>query len=74
MGRALRPSPTTGSRPTSTRIRIIYRVRITGGELRDEVGGSSDACAWVRRAELAALPLVELAEVGIGLAFGARLD
>ena len=51
-------------------IRIIYRVRVTGGELRVEVGGSSDACAWVRRTDLAALPLVELAEVGIGLAFG----
>jgi 8-oxo-dGTP diphosphatase len=51
-------------------IRIIYRARITGGELRVEVGGSSDACAWVRRVDLAALPLVELAEVGIGLAFG----
>jgi len=51
-------------------IRIIYRVRVTKGELRVEVGGSSDACAWVRRADLAALPLVELAEVGIGLAFG----
>ncbi len=52
-------------------IRIIYRVRIVGGELRDEVGGSSDTCAWVRRAELGGLPLVELAEVGIGLAFDA---
>jgi 8-oxo-dGTP diphosphatase len=51
-------------------IRIVYRARITGGELRVEVGGSSDACAWVRRSELAGLPLVELAETGIGLAFG----
>jgi 8-oxo-dGTP diphosphatase len=52
-------------------IRIIYRVRVIGGELRDEVGGSSDTCAWVPRSELATLPLVELAEVGIGLAFDA---
>jgi hypothetical protein len=44
-------------------------VRITGGELRDEVGGSSDTCAWVRRSDLAGLPLVELAEVGVRLAF-----
>lgn len=51
-------------------IRIIYRVRVTGGELRDEVGGSSDTCAWVPLAETAALPLVELAATGIGLAFG----
>ena len=52
-------------------IRIIYRVRIVGGELTVEVGGSSDACAWVGRNDLAGLPLVELAEVGIGLAFDA---
>jgi ADP-ribose pyrophosphatase YjhB (NUDIX family) len=52
-------------------IRIIYRVRVVGGTLRDEVGGSSDTCAWVTRAGAAALPLVELAEVGIGLAFDA---
>lgn len=52
-------------------IRIIYRVRVIGGELRDEVGGTSDTCAWLTPAQAAALPLVELAEVGIGLAFGA---
>lgn len=50
-------------------VRIIYRVRVVGGSLRDEIGGSSDTCAWVPRAELSTLPLVELAEVGIGLAF-----
>jgi 8-oxo-dGTP diphosphatase len=52
-------------------IRIIYRVRITGGELRVEIGGSSDACEWMPRDNPGRLPLVELAEVGIGLAFGA---
>ena len=51
-------------------IRIIYRVRVSGGELRVEVGGSSDACAWVPRADLETVPLVDLAEHGIGLAFG----
>jgi len=51
-------------------IRIVYRVRITGGDLRNEVGGSSDLCAWVARGDTDALPLVELARVGIGLAFG----
>ncbi len=51
-------------------IRIIYRVRIVGGTLRDEVGGSSDTCAWVRRDDAASLRLVELAAVGMGLAFG----
>ena len=49
-------------------IRIIYRVRVVGGTLRDETGGSSDTCAWVRPEDVARLPLVELARVGIGLA------
>ena len=48
-------------------IRVLYRVRVTGGELRDEVGGSSDACAWVRRDDLERLPLVELARTGARL-------
>jgi 8-oxo-dGTP diphosphatase len=49
-------------------IRILYRVRITGGELRDELDGSSDTCRWIHDSELATLPLVELAWVGIRLA------
>ena len=53
-------------------IRIIYRVRVTGGELRNEIGGSSDTCAWVARSDLPQLPLVELAETGVRLAFEAR--
>ena len=27
-------------------LRIVYRARVTGGELRDEVGGSTDRAAW----------------------------
>lgn len=53
-------------------VRIIYRVRVVGGELRDEVGGSSDRCAWIRGEELAALPLVDLARTGARLAGLAR--
>lgn len=50
-------------------IRIMYRVRITGGELRDEVDGSSDAARWIQRAEAGRMPLVDIAEAGIRLAF-----
>ena len=52
-------------------IRILYRVRIIGGELTNEIGGSSDLCRWVPRAELSSLPLVGLATTGarlVGLA------
>lgn len=46
-------------------IQIIYRARVTGGKLRDEVDGSTDAAAWFTRAELAEIPIVELVEAGL---------
>ena len=46
-------------------IQVIYRVRITGGELRNEVEGSTDAAAWFSRAELATTPIVSLVEQGL---------
>jgi ADP-ribose pyrophosphatase YjhB (NUDIX family) len=48
-------------------VRILYHVRIIGGELRVEVGGSSDACAWIARGDLEALPIVDLARTGARL-------
>lgn len=50
-------------------IGILYRMRITGGVLRDEVDGTTDTCAWLSRAELADLRLVEIARRGVALAF-----
>jgi ADP-ribose pyrophosphatase YjhB (NUDIX family) len=49
-------------------IRIVYRVRVTGGTLRDETGGTSDACRWVPAPALDELPLVDLARLGARLA------
>jgi len=46
-------------------IQVIYRVRVTGGTLRDEVDGSTDAAAWYTRAEVAELPVVDLVEAGL---------
>jgi 8-oxo-dGTP diphosphatase len=48
-------------------IQIIYRVRVTGGTLRDEVDGSTDAAAWFTRAELGEMQVVELVEAGLRL-------
>ena len=48
---------------------ILYHVRIVGGELRDEVDGSTDTAAWLTRAELAERRLVEIARFGVELAF-----
>ncbi|HEU5111262.1 MAG TPA: NUDIX domain-containing protein [Micromonosporaceae bacterium] len=46
--------------------RIIYDVRVTGGTLRDEPDGTTDAVAWVPEADLAALPLVPFTAEALG--------
>lgn len=43
-------------------VRIVYWVRITGGELRHEVDESTDMAAWFTRDELRSTPLVELVD------------
>jgi 8-oxo-dGTP diphosphatase len=51
---------------------IVYRMRIVGGELRDEIDGTTDTCAWLSPAELDDLRLVELAKFGVKLAYADR--
>jgi 8-oxo-dGTP diphosphatase len=46
-------------------IRIVYRVDITGGELRDEKDESTDAAAWHSRDEIESLPVVELVPLAL---------
>ncbi len=48
--------------------RIIFDVKIIGGELRDEREGSSDRAAWVSAEELVTLPLMPLAARVLGTA------
>jgi 8-oxo-dGTP diphosphatase len=48
---------------------IVYRMRIVGGDLRDEVDGTTDRCEWFGRHEIPDLMLVYLAKFGAGLAF-----
>jgi ADP-ribose pyrophosphatase YjhB (NUDIX family) len=50
-------------------LQVVYRVDITGGELRDEVDGSTDMARWFTREEATALPLVDLGATGVRLAF-----
>jgi 8-oxo-dGTP diphosphatase len=52
---------------------ILYHVRIVGGQLRDEVDGTTDAARWFTRAELEDVRLVEIGRFGVDLAF-ARAD
>jgi 8-oxo-dGTP diphosphatase len=51
---------------------IVYRMRIIGGELRDEIDGTTDTCAWLSPADLDGLRLVELAKFGVKLAYPDR--
>ena len=46
-------------------IRILYRVRLVGGELRDEADGSTDTCAWFAPREARRLRLGELARYAL---------
>jgi ADP-ribose pyrophosphatase YjhB (NUDIX family) len=48
-------------------IRILYRVRLTGGELRDEPDGSTDTCRWFEPDEARRLHLGELARHALDL-------
>jgi 8-oxo-dGTP diphosphatase len=52
-------------------LQIVYRARIVGGELRDESDGSTDQARWFTHEEASGLPLVELADHGLRLGFGA---
>jgi 8-oxo-dGTP pyrophosphatase MutT (NUDIX family) len=49
-------------------IGFLYRVTPTGGELRDEIDGSTDTCRWFRPDELAAIRIVGVARHAIELA------
>lgn len=51
-------------------LQIVYRVRITGGELRDEVNGSTDHAEWLTRDQAEGAPLVELAREALRMGFG----
>ncbi|MGF2949482.1 NUDIX hydrolase [Microbacterium alcoholitolerans] len=49
-------------------IRIVYRARITGGELRYEQNGSTDMAAWFTLDEVAELQRVKLVDIALRMA------
>ncbi|HEV7810124.1 MAG TPA: NUDIX domain-containing protein [Candidatus Limnocylindrales bacterium] len=48
---------------------VLYHVRIVGGALRDEIGGTTDTARWFRRDELDDIRLVEIGRFGVDVAF-----
>lgn len=48
-------------------MRVVYRAHVTAGELRNEVGGSSDEARWFRLEELGSLKRVGLVDIALRL-------
>lgn len=56
------------SRPgTVHAIRIVYEVRVSGGQLREEEQGTTDACSWLTFEEAERLNLNDLARRALDL-------
>ena len=51
-------------------IRLVYRAQVTGGEMRFEVGGSTDRCEWIPEHALAGITIVDLVRDSLPHAFG----
>lgn len=56
-----------GGRGPMQALRIVYRASIIGGELRNEVHGSTDEARWFDLDEIADLRTVSLVRVGLRL-------
>ena len=56
------------------RVAIFYLVRIVGGELTHEVGGSTDLAAWVPMPDVAAAERSTSVDVGMRLAAATPAD
>lgn len=52
-------------------IRILYSGEITGGTLRDEIGGSTDHAAWIPLAQVADLPRSRVIDAALAAVAGA---
>ncbi|UOE43426.1 NUDIX hydrolase [Agromyces larvae] len=48
-------------------MRVIYRAHVVGGELHNEIGGSSDEARWVPLAEVPRLKRVSLVDIAVRL-------
>lgn len=63
-GRRLTPGVTE---PLHT-LRIVYRARVTGGRLRNEVDGSTDRAEWFPLADVPSLQRVKLVDIALEMA------
>ncbi|MBX3116730.1 MAG: NUDIX hydrolase [Microbacteriaceae bacterium] len=49
-------------------LRIVYRAEVIGGELRNEIDGSTDEANWFELAEVRSLKKVALVDIGLQFA------
>jgi 8-oxo-dGTP diphosphatase len=56
--------PSEGLAPFQS-LRIVYRMRVTGGRLRDETDESTDMAAWFTLDELRTMPIVDLVHAAL---------
>ncbi len=55
-----------GERPYRS-VRVVFEARVVGGELANEVGGTTDEARWIPLDEVPALARVPLVDAGIAL-------
>jgi ADP-ribose pyrophosphatase YjhB (NUDIX family) len=49
-------------------LRIVYRARVTGGRLRNEIGGSTDRAEWFPLESVETLQRVKLVDIALSMA------
>ena len=49
-------------------VRVVFEATIVGGELRDEVGGTTDEARWFDLTAIPDLPRVSLVDIALGMA------
>ena len=64
----LRHRLVTGADGPLHTLRIVYRAHVTGGRLRNEADGSTDAAEWFARSAVAGLSRVHLVDIALGMA------
>lgn len=56
-----------GRRADHHAVRLVYEGRITGGELRDEIGGSTELAAWQPLDSVPDLVRIRMVDIGLRL-------
>ncbi len=65
--RTMRVDRGTPGKAQLHRVGVFYRVRVTGGELRHEVDGTTDLAAWVGRSDVPKSPRAFVVDTGLEL-------